>query len=77
MIFNQRMEQGQLDECPITFAELETVKETYVDLLRGAFHPRVKYPQPRSELPVVETADTELEEVDHQYAEVNESSSSD
>jgi cyclic-di-AMP phosphodiesterase PgpH len=77
MIFDQRMKQGQLDECPITFAELEMVKETYVDLLRGAFHPRVKYPEPKSELPVVETADTELEEVDHQYAEVKESSSSD
>jgi hypothetical protein len=77
MIFEQRMAQGQLDECPITFAELETVKETYVDLLRGAFHPRVKYPEPKAEVPAEEVALTEVEEVDHQYAEVNESNTPD
>ncbi len=43
-IFKQRIEDGQLDECPITMAELDTVKRAYVDLLRGAFHPRVQYP---------------------------------
>jgi len=27
--------------------ELHIVKETYIDLLRGAFHPRVQYPEPK------------------------------
>ena len=27
--------------------DLDTVKRTYVSLLRGAFHPRVPYPEPR------------------------------
>lgn len=72
MIFEQRMKQGQLDECPITFAELEMVKETYAGLLRGAFHPRVKYPEPKSEVPAAQTTVTDLEEVEHQYAEANE-----
>ena len=44
-IFEQRMKDGQLDDCPITMAELHTVKRTYVNLLRGAFHPRVQYPE--------------------------------
>ena len=44
-IFQQRMQDGQLDDCPITMAELHTVKRTYVNLLRGAFHPRVQYPE--------------------------------
>ena len=33
-----------MDDCPITMPELATVKAAYVDLLRGAFHPRVQYP---------------------------------
>jgi len=45
-IFDQRMKDGQMDDCPITMPELATVKATYVDLLRGAFHPRVQYPSP-------------------------------
>ncbi|MCJ7549862.1 MAG: HDIG domain-containing protein [Anaerolineae bacterium] len=43
-IFDQRMKDGQMDDCPITMPELATVKAVYVDLLRGAFHPRVQYP---------------------------------
>jgi len=43
-IFDQRMKDGQMDDCPITMPELATVKAAYVDLLRGAFHPRVQYP---------------------------------
>ena len=35
-----------MDDCPITMRELAIVKATYVDLLRGAFHPRVQYPSP-------------------------------
>jgi cyclic-di-AMP phosphodiesterase PgpH len=44
-IFEQRIQDGQLDDCPITMEELHTVKRTYVNLLRGAFHPRVQYPE--------------------------------
>ncbi|MBN1874469.1 MAG: HDIG domain-containing protein [Anaerolineae bacterium] len=44
-IFEQRMRDGQIDECPITVRELTIVKATYVELLRGAYHPRVKYPE--------------------------------
>ena len=46
-IFQQRIRDGQLDECPITMHELSMVKDTYIELLRGAFHPRVKYPEPK------------------------------
>jgi putative nucleotidyltransferase with HDIG domain len=48
-IFEGRMKQGQMDECPITLQELEAVKQTYIELLRGAFHPRVTYPEPKKE----------------------------
>ncbi|MFN2285426.1 MAG: HD family phosphohydrolase [Anaerolineae bacterium] len=46
-IFEQRIADGQLDSCPITMQELHTVKTLYIDLLRGAFHPRVQYPEPK------------------------------
>ncbi len=46
LIFDQRIKDGQLDECPITMHELQTVKRAYIDLLRGAYHPRIKYPEP-------------------------------
>jgi membrane-associated HD superfamily phosphohydrolase len=45
-IFEHRIKEGQMDECPITLEELEIVKQTYIELLRGAFHPRVSYPAP-------------------------------
>ncbi len=43
-IFEHRMRDGQMDECPITMRELRIVQETYIELLRGAYHPRVRYP---------------------------------
>jgi len=46
-IFEQRLMDGQLDECPITMHELHIVKSTYIELLRGAFHPRIPYPEPQ------------------------------
>ncbi len=46
-IFKQRMEDRQMDDCPITVRELSIVRETYIELLRGAYHPRVEYPDPK------------------------------
>jgi hypothetical protein len=43
-IFQARIADGQLDDCPITLRELDIVRQTYIELLRGAYHPRVKYP---------------------------------
>jgi len=43
-IFDQRIQDGQLDACPLTLAELQLVRETYIEILRGAFHPRIQYP---------------------------------
>jgi cyclic-di-AMP phosphodiesterase PgpH len=65
-IFQQRMQDGQLDDCPITMAELHTVKRTYVNLLRGAFHPRVQYPEAQKAAaqddptPAIEMEESEL-----------------
>jgi putative nucleotidyltransferase with HDIG domain len=39
-----RLLAGQLDECPLTTADLAAVKRAFVDILRGLHHPRVNYP---------------------------------
>ena len=40
-----RLLAGQLDECPLTTADLATVKKrAFVDVLRGLHHPHVNYP---------------------------------
>jgi len=48
-IFEQRIRAGQLDDCPITMRELHLAKTTYIDLLRGAYHPRIQYPEPKKD----------------------------
>ena len=47
-IFDARIHDRQLGECPITLQELQIVKTTYVEILRGAYHPRIKYPEPQN-----------------------------
>jgi len=38
------MDDGQLDECPLTFADLRTIRNSFVNTLHGMFHQRLKYP---------------------------------
>ncbi len=43
-IFRARTEDGQLDGCALTFADLNHIKETFLSILGGIYHFRVKYP---------------------------------
>ena len=43
-IFRARIEDGQLDGCALTFADLNRIKETFLAILAGIYHFRVKYP---------------------------------
>ena len=49
-IINQRIEDGQLDECPLTLSELTKIKGTVdgssgmLAVLRGIYHIRIEYP---------------------------------
>ena len=43
-IFRARIEEGQLDGCALTFADLNHIKETFLSILGGIYHFRVKYP---------------------------------
>ena len=44
MIIKTRIEDHQLDDTDLTFQDLKKIKETYLSLLMGIYHVRVKYP---------------------------------
>ena len=47
MIFKARIEDGQLDDTELTFKDLTRTKETFLAMLLGIYHLRVKYPGQR------------------------------
>ena len=50
-IVRKRVEDGQLDECPLTLDELRRIKGTVdgqtgmLPVLRGIYHIRIEYPE--------------------------------
>jgi membrane-associated HD superfamily phosphohydrolase len=50
-----RVEQGQLDDSDLTLRELELIRQSFVDTLKGLFHTRIEYPGPSpAEVPATE-----------------------
>lgn len=43
-IVDAKISHGQLDEAPLTFAEVTQVKEQFVAILNGMYHHRIDYP---------------------------------
>lgn len=44
-IINSRIEDGQLDESPITFSDVSKIKDAFKSILLGQHHRRIRYPQ--------------------------------
>lgn len=44
-IVHERLEDGQLDECDLTFRDLERIAQAFTRLLASTFHPRLEYPE--------------------------------
>lgn len=44
-IVNARMEDGQLDDTPLTFTQLKVIKESFTFTLLNMLHARVEYPE--------------------------------
>jgi putative nucleotidyltransferase with HDIG domain len=42
----QRLQDGQLDECNLTLRDLTLIEESFATVLQGFSHPRVQYPAP-------------------------------
>lgn len=43
-IINDRLQQGQLDNCDLTLKELDTIARVFVKVLSGVHHARIDYP---------------------------------
>jgi len=44
-IIKGKIEDGQLDHSPITTKEINTVKNTFISVLKGIYHERIEYPE--------------------------------
>ena len=44
-IFDDRIRDGQLDECPITYAQVAAIKKSFVFTLLNSLHARIAYPK--------------------------------
>lgn len=44
-ILRERLEDGQLDQCDLTFRDLERLAQTFTRMLVSMFHPRAEYPE--------------------------------
>jgi hypothetical protein len=45
----KRLEDGQFDECPLSFKELRTVEDSIIKSLSAIYHGRIAYPTKQSE----------------------------
>jgi len=44
-IIREKLEDGQLDECDLTFRDLDRIAGVFTRLLASMYHPRVEYPE--------------------------------
>jgi membrane-associated HD superfamily phosphohydrolase len=44
-IIDERLDDGQLDECDLTLRDLDRIREAFVAQLLGMYHRRIAYPQ--------------------------------
>jgi putative nucleotidyltransferase with HDIG domain len=43
-MIDERLEEGQLNNCDLTLRDLRIIKESFLGILVGVYHSRVKYP---------------------------------
>jgi putative nucleotidyltransferase with HDIG domain len=44
-IFVDRLEDGQLDECPLTLEEIAAIKSSFISTILNMLHSRIEYPE--------------------------------
>jgi hypothetical protein len=45
-VVNERVAEGQFDECTLTMRDLKQIGDSFVSTLRGVYHGRIEYPKP-------------------------------
>jgi hypothetical protein len=48
-VIKDKLHDGQLDECALTFRDLEKIAAAFTRVLGGIFHSRVEYARERQE----------------------------
>lgn len=46
-IIQERVDDGQFDECDLTMRDIDAVRRAFVQMLEGIYHPRIEYPDVR------------------------------
>lgn len=55
-VVDERVAEGQLDECDLTMRDMEEIKSAFISILMGMYHPRIEYP---AALPVGDAEENE------------------
>ena len=45
-LIDNRVAEGVLNQCELTFKDLQTIREVFIQVLQGVHHPRITYPEP-------------------------------
>lgn len=54
---NERLLEGELDDCDLTLRDIEIIKRSFTKQLQGVYHPRIEYPDPKEfEMPALQAA---------------------
>lgn len=43
-VVDDHIHDGQLSNCPLTFRQIQIIKDTFLSILKGVYHTRVEYP---------------------------------
>jgi putative nucleotidyltransferase with HDIG domain len=54
-IIDQRVDDGQLNESGLTLDDVAAIREVFASALKGTFHPRIKYPEPKGKERIAQT----------------------
>jgi len=46
-MIDERVADGQLDECDLTYRDVQRIKDAFCELLLGVYHERIPYPEDR------------------------------
>ena len=67
-MIDERVDEGQLSKTPLTFQDLTTIKETFLNILVGIYHSRVEYPDDEEGKDQKDQASEKQEEQEQQEA---------
>ncbi|MCC5942583.1 MAG: HDIG domain-containing protein [Balneolaceae bacterium] len=62
-IVDGSINDGQLSNCPLTFRQIQTIKESFLSILKGVYHSRIEYPDEKKDTKSVKAPDKRAEEV--------------